>query len=114
MRVIHNKVGIKDNKTKKVVRGSSYKYATIYAGLDFATAEFYETPSDYNNIVKADKPTLEAYIDLPSKYSNASGYFRIGVKSIPYVRTDFLRGSDGNNVNRNGFSQLYFGWRFYL
>ncbi len=115
MRIINNKVAIKAKGKKELITGSSFKYSDIYLGMNFPLISSYETSPSYANINAAAGPTIEAYIGWPTRYSNASGYFKFGYKSIPYVRKGMLRPIDGDSeINTSGFGQLYMAFRFYL
>jgi hypothetical protein len=115
MRIINNEVSIRDKQSNKELTGRSFKYADLYVGLNFPVKDSYETTLSYSDIVKADGPTFEAYIGLPTGYSNASGMFKIGYKSIPYVRKGMLRPIEGDtDVNTSGFGQFYCSFRFYI
>lgn len=115
LRIINNKVSIRDQDSKKEITGTSFKYSDFYVGLNFPLRSSYETTPSYSDINAAGGPTLEAFLGWPTRYSNASGYFKFGYKSIPYVRKGMLRPIDGDTeVNTGGFGQLYLAFRYYI
>ena len=115
MRIINNKVAIKAKGKNDLITGSSFKYSDIYLGMNFPLVSSYETTPSYANINAAAGPTFEAYFGWPTRYSNASGYFKLGYRSVPYVRSGMLRPIDGaTEINTSGFGQFYMAFRFYL